>query len=195
MIKLLFFSASTRKDSVNIKLAKKAAELAEKIEEVAVRYIDLKDFDMPIYNGDLEIESGLPANAQKLKDLFIDSDGFFIASPEYNSSFSSLLKNSIDWISRPSNEEETSLIAFSNKVAAIAAASPGGLGGLRGLVPLRMMLENLSTIVIPQQLAVPGASSAFDGDGNFTDAKYNEGLNNLMKQFVKTTSLLNKGEK
>jgi chromate reductase len=189
MTKLIFLSGSSRKDSLNKKLAKNAYEIASS-QGATATLIDLADFDMPIYNGDLESESGLPENAKKLKQLFINHDGFFIASPEYNSSFSPLLKNSLDWISRPETKGETSLIAFKGKTAALSAASPGGFGGLRGLVPLRIMLGNIGVHVIPSQLSIPFASKAFNEEGKFSDEKQLSTLKNLVLEFIETSQKL-----
>ncbi len=168
MAKLLFFAGSVRKDSINKKLAKLAVGRARE-QGAEVTLIDLKDFEMPLYDGDLEDEKGLPENAGRLKQLFIDHDGFFIASPEYNSSFSPLLKNTLDWISRVEEENEPSLIAYSGKIAALAATSPGGLGGLRGLVSLRMMLGNVGVTVIPSQIAIGSGFQAFNDNGDLVD--------------------------
>ena len=99
MPKILAFSGSARKDSYNQKLVKIAASGAEKAgAEVAV--INLADFAMPIFNQDLEAAEGMPEKARQFKQLLIEHDGFLIASPEYNSAFSPLLKNAIDWASR-----------------------------------------------------------------------------------------------
>jgi len=89
------FAGSARKASTNKQLAASAASTAEKA-GAKVTLIDLADFDMPIYNGDIEAATGLPENAKRLKQLFVEHDGFFIASPEYNSSFSAVLKNALD---------------------------------------------------------------------------------------------------
>lgn len=121
--KILFLAGSARKDSLNKKLAKVAYELA--IEQGAdATFIDLKDYPLPIYDADDEVAGGLPENAIKLKALFVEHSGIFIASPEYNSSFSALLKNTIDWISRPHTEKERPLSAFADKVAGLASTSP-----------------------------------------------------------------------
>lgn len=125
MIKLLFFAGSARKNSLNKNLAKAAYNIALNQGSTAT-FIDLKDYPMPLYDGDLEDESGLPEKAIELKEVFMAHNGFFIASPEYNSSFSPLLKNSLDWVSRPHEKNEPPLSAYCNKVAAITAASPGG---------------------------------------------------------------------
>ena len=189
MAKLLFFAGSARKNSTNKKLAKLAAGMArEKGAEVTL--IDLKDFEMPLYDGDLEDEKGLPENARRFKQLFIDHDGFFIASPEYNSSFSPLLKNSLDWISRTGEEKEKPLIAYAGKVAALAATSPGGLGGLRGLVSLRMMLGNVGVTVIPKQVAIGSGNQAFDDDGGLGDERQARMLGNVIDALIKTTDRL-----
>jgi len=186
MTKLLFFAGSARKDSTNKKLAHLASRLADE-KGADVTYIDLAEFEMPLYHGDLEDEKGLPENAKRLKQLFIDHDGFFIASPEYNSSFSPLLKNSLDWISRVHEEDETPLVAYAGKVAALAATSPGALGGLRGLVALRMMLGNIGVTVIPNQVAIGSGFEAFDEEGNLSDEGQTGMLNATIEAFVKTT--------
>ena len=170
MTKILFLAGSARKESLNKRMAKHAAKIAGEM-GVDANFIDLADFPMPIYNGDLEDESGLPEQAERLKKLFIECDGFFITSPEYNSSFSPLLKNALDWISRKSSADEEALIAFKGKVAAISAVSPGGFGGLRGLVPLRMMLGNIMVTVVPNQFALSHGGDAFDDEGLLKDEK------------------------
>jgi len=132
--------------------------------------LDLKDYPLPLFDEDLEREQGTPENATKLKQSFLDHDGLLIASPEYNSSITPLLKNTIDWVSRPA-EGEAPLAAYRSKVAALMAASPGGLGGLRGLVHVRSILSNIGVIVLPDQIAVPRAFEAFDNDGQLIDEK------------------------
>lgn len=170
--KILAFAGSTRIDSFNKKLVKVAA--AGAMENGAdVTIIDLRDFAMPLYDGDLEQKEGLPSNARKLKDLMLSHQGFLISSPEYNSSISGVLKNTIDWVSRPSEGEEP-LACFKDKVAGIMSASPGGLGGLRGLVHVRAILENISVLVMPEQIAIARAHEVFNADGTIKDKKQEE---------------------
>jgi len=168
MTKILAFAGSARKESFNKKLVNIAA-VGAKEAGAEVTVIDLADFDMPLFNQDLEADKGLPDNAQKFKRLLIEHDGFLIASPEYNSAFSPLLKNAIDWASRAQSDDEPSLIAYRGKYAAVMAASPGGLGGMRGLVFLRMLLGNIGVTVIPEQQAISQALNAFDESGNLID--------------------------
>jgi chromate reductase len=189
MPKLLFLAGSARAESINKKLAQFAAKQAEKL-GADVTFVDLKDFEMPLYDGDLEADESLPKAAIALKKLFVEHDGFFIASPEYNSSFSPLLKNALDWISRPHEKDEASLIAFKGKVAALGATSPGGLGGLRGLVPLRMMLGNIGVTVIPNQAAIGFGFKAFSEDGTLNDAGQAQMLSASMEQFIQTAKAL-----
>ncbi|HPF78883.1 MAG TPA: NAD(P)H-dependent oxidoreductase [Alphaproteobacteria bacterium] len=188
-IKLLFLAGSTREGSLNKKLAKLAYSLAEK-EGVQATYIDLKDFPMPLYDGDLEDESGLPETAIALKNIFVEHDGVFIASPEYNSGYSAVLKNAIDWISRKHEEGEKNLVAFAGKVAAISAASPSVRGGLRGLVPLRMLLGNIDMTVIPKQLALSEAQNAFDDEGNIIQEAHAKMLYAVVRNLISTTTAL-----
>ena len=180
--KILAFAGSTRKDSYNKKLLRIAVEGAKKA-GAEVTVIDLKDYPMPLYDGDLEKEEGIPENGKKLMDLMIEQDGFLIASPEYNSSISGVLKNSIDWASRPV-KGMTPLKAFDGKVACLMSASPGGLGGVRGLSALRWVLGNIKTIVLPQQITVPKANEAFDENGALKDEKVQASAENLGKSLV-----------
>jgi chromate reductase len=165
--KILAFAGSTRSDSFNKKLVAIAAAGA-KAAGAEVTLLDLRDLPMPVYDGDLEARDGLPANARKLKDLMLAHQGFLIAAPEYNSSITAVMKNSIDWASRPVSGEAP-LACFTDKAAAIMSASPGGLGGLRGLVTLRMILGCINVLVLPDQVAVPRVHDAFAGDGSLKD--------------------------
>ncbi len=165
--KILAFAGSTRTDSFNKKLIKIAVDGAREA-GADVTLIDLRDFQMPIYDGDLEQQEGLPPNARKIKDLMLTHQGFLISAPEYNSSISGVLKNIIDWASRPV-EGEIYLACFKDKVAGIMSASPGGLGGLRGLVHLRSILENIGVLVIPDQIAIAKAHEAFNTDSTLKD--------------------------
>ncbi len=166
--KILSFAGSARRDSFNKKLARIAAEGARKA-GAEVTLIDLKDFPLPLFDQDLEAAEGLPPNAVKLKELFKAHRGLLIAAPEYNSSITPLLKNTLDWVSR-SAPQEKSLECFAGKAAALVSASPGALGGLRGLVHLRAMLGNIQVLVIPQQMAVVKAHEAFDENGALKNA-------------------------
>ncbi len=186
---LLFLSGSIRKGSLNTQLARQACDMAGSL-ECDPTFIDLSEYPMPLYHGDLEAEEGLPASAKELKQVFAGSQGFLIASPEYNSSFSPLLKNTLDWISRPHTENEAPLVAYRGKVAALTAASPGGFGGLRGLTPLRMMLGNIGVHVIPDQLAISHATKAFDAEGNLTDERASATLRTIVEQLAQTAQAL-----
>src|SRR5262249_36019959 len=150
------FAGSPRRDSFNKKPGPIAAKRAREAgAEVAL--IALKDFPLPLFDQDLEAEQGMPENGKKLKQLFIDHDGLLIAAPEYNSSITAVLKNAIDWVSRPA-PGEPSLVAFRGKVATLMSASPGALRGLRGPVHVRSILGNIGGIVLPGQLAGRKAS-------------------------------------
>jgi len=189
MAKILFLAGSVRKGSINKTLASLAANMAEDA-GADVTLIDLKDYEMPLYNGDLEKEQGLPENAKKLKQIFIEHDGFFIASPEYNSSYSALLKNTIDWLSRPHKDNELPLSAYKGKVAALGATSPGALGGLRGLVVLRMLLGNIGVTVIPPQIAIAAGFKAFDSEGKLVDDNQQKMLRSVVDELIRVADRL-----
>jgi NAD(P)H-dependent FMN reductase len=173
-VKLVAFAGSLRTDSFNKKLVRIAAEGARQA-GADVTYVDLRDLNLPIFDADYEKSSGPPPAAVRFKNLLAESDGMLISSPEYNSSISAALKNAIDWASRPA-EGEPPLVAFKGKVAALMAASPGALGGLRGLVHLRAILGNIGVIVLPEQVAVSKAQEAFDSEGTLRDARQQESI-------------------
>lgn len=186
--KILAFAGSTRTESFNKKLVQVAAAGA-KAAGAHVTYIDLRDLPMPLFDEDLEAAEGLPATARQFKDLLIAHDGFLIASPEYNSSLSAVLKNAIDWASRPV-EGEAPLACFAGKIASIMSASPGSLGGLRGLIHLRSILGNIKVLVLPDQLAVSKAYEAFNSDGSLKDPKQQEAVENLGKNLTTVVAKL-----
>ncbi len=178
--KILAFAGSLRKDSFNKKLIKIAMNGAS-LAGADVTYIDLLDYPMPVYDGDIESEKGLPENAIKLKDLMAEHDGFLISSPEYNSSISGALKNFIDWTSRKKEASEKNLNSFNGKIAGLVSASPGQLGGLRGLVHLRAILENINVMVIPQQKCISVANDAFTVNGTLKDSQQQVAVENVGK--------------
>lgn len=153
--KILAFAGSTRKDSFN-RLALDHAVRGAREAGAEVTLIDLNDYSLPLYNGDLEESHGLPEAAIRLKTLFKSHQGLLLACPEYNGSITPLLKNTLDWVSRP-HGEESGLVPYQGKWAALVAASSGNLGGLRGLRHVREILTNLQVMVIPQQLALSQA--------------------------------------
>jgi chromate reductase len=175
--KILAFAGSARESSYNKKVARMAAAGARRA-GAEVSEVDLRDFPMPIYDGDLEAGEGIPSNALKFRQLMMAHQGLLIASPEYNSSISPLLKNTIDWISRPVGGED-GLAPFRNKVAGLLAASPGGFGGLRGLAHLRAILGNIGVIVLPNQVAVPKAHEAFQPDGTLANPHQQAAIESL----------------
>ena len=175
--KILAFAGSLRAESYNKKLVKVAAEGARKA-GADVTYVDLKDLPMPLFDEDLEARDGLHPNARKFKDLLLANDGLLISAPEYNSSITAALKNAIDWASRPA-PGEAPLACFAGKVCSLMSASPGALGGLRGLVHVRAILGNIRVIVLPEQVAVSKANDAFNADGSLKDAKQQEAIERL----------------
>lgn len=183
-LKILAFSGSARRDSLNKKLLAVAAQGAREA-GATVNVVDFRDYPMPIYDGDLEAASGLPERAQAFKTLMIEHHGMLIACPEYNSSITALLKNALDWASRPAPNEKP-LVAFAGKVAGLVAASPGAMGGYRGLQQVRYILGNIRTIVLPDMFALNSAHEAFDAAGNLTDPKKRESAMGVGREVVGT---------
>ncbi len=188
MTKVLAFAGSTRRDSLNKKLVKFAADKARGAGG-EVTLIDLRDFALPLYDGDLEEAEGAPANANKLYEMMKLHGALLLSCPEYNSSISGVLKNAIDWVSRP-RPGEPPLVAFGGKVAALLSASPGALGGLRGLSHVRSILQNIGVLVIPNQVSVPNAHKAFAESGELIDEGLSKKVNRLALELVDVTRKL-----
>jgi chromate reductase len=188
-IKILAFCGSSRRDSLNQKLLDIAA-LGALDSSAQVSKIRLLDFALPIYDGDREVEHGLPENALALKALFAKHHALLIATPEYNAGYTALLKNALDWTSRPSENDPTGLAVFSGKVAALVSASPGVLGGIRSQIALHSLLHRLGLLVIPNSFALGLAHQAFDERGLLKDANADTGVRGVGAALVKAASSL-----
>lgn len=180
--KILAFAGSVRKESFNRKLLQIAAAGAREA-GAEVTVLELADYPLPLFDQDLEAEKGAPENAVKLKQIFGSHQALLIASPEYNSSITPLMKNTIDWVSRAS-ATEPALAAFQGKIASLISASPGALGGIRGLVTLRSLLGNIGVIVLPEQMSISQAGEAFNPDGSLKNEKQQSGIKNQGSKLV-----------
>ncbi|PVB61292.1 NAD(P)H-dependent oxidoreductase [Labrenzia sp. 011] len=179
--RILVCSGSTRSGSFNGRLAALVAKRLA-ILDAQVTRLSLKDYPLPVYDGDLEAEGGVPENARKLKRLLEVQDGVFLACPEYNAGIAPLLKNTLDWISRVKEPGD----AFRNRVFALGAASPGALGGMRGLIGMRTILEvGLGAMVLPQMVSVATAASAFDEAGDLIDERADGQLDKLVDALLR----------
>ena len=167
-MKLLIFAGSTRQHSFNRRLAHAAAAMA-RAEGADVTHIELADFDVPLYNADLEAK-GTPADVMRLKALAYEHPAWIICTPEYNGSYTALLKNTIDWISSPVKGDPVwsdGDRSMRGKIVGLMSASPGGLGGLRSLSHLNPLMANAQCWIAPRQFALGRAGDAFDENGEF----------------------------
>lgn len=185
--RILVFAGSARRDSLNKTLARLAAQRCNEL-NAETTFIDLAEFPMPLYDGDIEAGDGPPENAFRLQTLIAAQDGLLIASPEYNNSLPALLKNTLDWVSRTPRVRGTN--PFAGKVAGLLAASPGSLGGMRGLDHVRRVLDTLGMLVLPGVVAVGHADTAFDADGRLLEAGSDKRLDGLCRQLIDTSTRL-----
>lgn len=182
--KILVIPGSLRTGSFNARLA--AATVKElALANVDVTQISLGDYPLPIYDGDLEANSGIPKNAIDLKRMIEAHHGVFIVSPEYNSSVPPLVKNTIDWVTRVRDRNETLGQVFRERAFAIGAASDGKFGGLRVLMSLRQILAlGCGATVIPRQMALSFASQAFDDMDRLKDQRDIDQLRSTVRQLI-----------
>jgi len=166
MVKLLVFAGSTRQQSYNRKLAKVTANLARDA-GADVTHLELGDFEVPMYNADLEAQ-GTPPDVLRLKQTFFDHPAWIVCAPEYNASYPALLKNTLDWLSSPVQGDpiwNDDFRSSRGKVVGMLSASPGAVGGLRSQSHLAPLLLNLQCWVAPVNFALSRASDAFDAEG------------------------------
>ena len=190
MPKILVIPGSLRTGSHNARLAALATkELA--LAEAEVTRISLADYPLPLFDADLLADSGLPDAAVQLKRMVMAHQGVFITSPEYSASVTPLLKNAIDWISRGAGRGEANYTAFKGRVFAIGAASSGSGGGMRSLLALRQILElGCGTLVIPEQISVPGADQAFDDMDNLKDEALAAALKAAARRLIEMAGVM-----
>lgn len=188
--KILIIPGSTRIGSSNVRLAALAAKELTLIDAEATR-ISLADYELPIYDGAVEGKSGPPHNAFKLKQMIATHHGVFIASPDYNASVTPLLKNALDWVSRVRERNEAAYAAFKGRVFAIASASSEPGGGLLGLMALRQILEaGCGAMVLPEQVAIPQAESAFDTMDELVDGRLANALRAQLTRLVDVARMM-----
>ena len=189
---LLIFAGSTRQASYNRKLAHVAAEMA-RASGAEVTHIELSDFDIPMYNADLEAQ-GTPADVMKLKQLMFEHPAWIICSPEYNGSYTALLKNTIDWVSSPVKSDpawQAGFKSFTGKVVGMLSASPGPLGGLRSQSHLAPLLLNAQCWVAPKAFALGRAGDAFDADGTLVNTAHVKSVQAVIDQVLDASRKLN----
>ena len=184
-MKLLVFAGSTRQNSFNRKLAGVTAAMAT-ASGASVTHIELADFDVPLYNADLEAQ-GTPADVIRLKQLMYDHPAWIICTPEYNASYPALLKNMLDWGSSPvkGNPEWTDgFKSTRGKVVGVLSASPGALGGLRSQSHLAPLLVNLECWLAPKIFALGRAGDAFDDTGALKDERAIKSVQAVIDQVI-----------
>jgi len=188
--KILVMAGSLRAGSTNTRLAALAAkELA--LADADVTRISFADYPLPLFDADLLAEAGHPKAALELRAAITGHQGIFIASPEYSASVPPIVKNAIDWVSRPRDKSEASYVAYKGRVFALGAASPGSGGGVRGLLALRQVLElGCGALVLPEQITVGRAAQAFDDNGGLADAALATSLKSLARRLVEMASLM-----
>lgn len=177
---IVAISGSTRADSFNKKVLAQAVEIARE-HGAKVTLIDLKEYPILFYDGDLERDQGMPENAKRIRDMMIASQAIIIASPEYNGSISAVLKNVIDWTSRD-EQGKPSRAAYKGKKVALLSASPGRSGGARALAHLRTIIDNVGAQVVSTQTSVPEAYQAFDIHGKLINQELTDQLTREIEQ-------------
>lgn len=190
--KLLVFAGSTRQASFNRKLAHAAAQMA-KSQGTEVTLLELGDLDIPLYNADLEAQ-GTPPDVIRLKQLMFEHSGWLICSPEYNGSYTALLKNTIDWASSGVKSDpvwQDGFKPFSGKVVGMLSASPGALGGLRSQSHLAPLLLNLHCWVAPRAFALGRAGDAFSPDGQLVNETHRSSVQAVIEQVLFAAARLN----
>lgn len=186
--RILVFAGSLRTASLNKQLARLAAD-GVRVAGGEATSIDLRDYALPLYDGDIEAKEGLPENARKLKAIFKAHQGLIIACPEYNGAITAVLKNTLDWISRQDGSE-SGAVPYEGKIAGLCGATPGQFATLRSMDMVRHVLMQLGTTVLARRVGVPRANEAFDAQGQLKDPKLAGALQGLAAEVVRVTGRL-----
>ena len=183
VVKILVIPGSLRTGSLNARLAAVVAhEFA--LAGVEVTRLSLSDYPLPIYDGDVEVRSGVPKNAINLKRMISSHHGIVLVTPEYNASLPPLLKNAIDWVTRVEERGETRGHVLRDRAFALAAASESRFGGARCLAALRLVLSACRATVVPSQLALSFADRAYDDDDRLKNAGDVKALKAMVTQLI-----------
>ncbi len=189
--KILCLAASLRQDSINKKLARSAAVCTE-LRGASAQTLDLRDFTMPIYDGDIEATDGVPATARDLSKQIASARGLIICTPEYNGATPALLKNTLDWVSRVRPDDSPGSISGLNamrmKPVLLLSATPGASAGARTLVVTRIVLSHLGFLVLPTVVGVGNASDGFSADGQLADDTAQQRLEQAVDTLIQYTS-------
>jgi len=188
--RIVVMAGSRRREALSRRVAE-ACALALRDAGAEVELVDLDDYPAPLYDGDLEAASGLPEAIVRLQRVLHASDGVLVVNPEYNGSLTPLLKNTLDWVSRVRVEGEEPMTVFKTRVFALGSASPGGMGGLRGVNTVRSVLElGLNALVLPDQFAVPKAGDAFQDNGHLKNKDSQENFKKLIQKIARAAHVL-----
>lgn len=177
-MKILTFAGSLRKDSLNKKVCHHVVNYVQQNKLADIEFVDLKPLEIPMYDGDLESSQGIPESVQKLCAKIREVDALIISSPENNGAIAAVLKNTLDWISREK------VVSIAGKHILLCAASPGALGGIRGLWHTRVPFEALGCHVYPDMMGLSKAHEAFDSEGQIQDEKTRARFEKLIQNFV-----------
>ena len=188
MTKILIFAGSARRGAFSRQLAAAATTLVEGHGGTPT-LVDLGDFPAPLYNADLEADRGIPQPVMDFRRLVATHDGLIVATPEYNGFVTPLLLNMLCWASRPSPGDDFGNV-FQGRPVALAASSPGRLGGVRVIPRLRDLLAELGMITVPGFVTIPAAATAFAEDGRLADSEAEDGLARLVRRLIAAGRLM-----
>lgn len=178
-MKIVAFAGALRAGSVSKQLVQETIRIVAARHRIPVQYLDLKLYPFPVYDTDIEQDQGIPDSIHALGRHIQDADALIIASPEYNSGISSVLKTAVDWLSRLKNKP------LQGKFLLLLSASPSGSGGVLGLAHTRVPFDALGVHVFPQMVAIPRAQNAFDSEGRLVDEKAAEKMNQAVDAFIR----------
>ena len=174
------FAGSLRRGSFNRALLRAATEVAPSALLIVIHELD----GIPLYNGDIEA-AGAPPSVVRLRDAIRQADGLLIATPEYNHGVPGVLKNTIDWLSRPPRDS-----ALNGKVAAVMGASPGVTGTARGQSQLRQAFVFTNTFALLQpEVLVGHAHEKFEADGRLVHQATRDFLATFLQRFTDLIAL------
>ena len=189
-LNISLLSASLRLNSFNTKLAEHCLEINKKM-VVRANLIDLKNYDIPYYNGDIEEDNGVPSSIREIRSFFKESDAIVVSTPEYNGQMPGFLKNIVDWLSR--KEKNDSELLFDKKVFGLMCATVGRSAGTKVLSNTRDLLSKLGAVVVPQVFGLQVVDDTFNPDGSLDKKSDINRLTHFSEEVIYFASQFKKG--
>ncbi len=173
-MKITLLSGSSRANALSIRVANLLkTEIEKNYAHVAVQILDIRDFPLSFLEDSWASHEAIPTTHEGLKPLMFDADAFILISPEYNGSYSPVMKNLLDHFPK-----------FTRKAFGICTYSNGAMGGMRAAMQMQQLICGIFGVPCPQMLLIGGVENKIDTDGQLIDPSFQRGIDGFLTEFM-----------